>query len=514
MTLGFFVWLKKPRELLHILFLFYAGTVFLWLFGTFKMFNSIDLTDQVFWDRFLYVGVVFIPVVFYHFGIVYCGIKKQNSLVIAGYFLAFFFLVFSQTDYFVKGVYHYTWGVHTRAQILHHWFLFYFISYFILFFINLIIHYRASLGPHKQQVKYILIGFGILDIIGPLGFLPAYGIPIYPIIFLSAVPFVLFLAYAIIRYNALDVKVITAEVVISMLNLVVLFEVFFSKSYPEMALRALAFTLVLIFSIILVKSVKKEIQRREEVALLAASLEEANGHLLEMDRQKTEFLSIAAHQLRTPITIFKGYIDMLEDKRCGHLSAEGKSVIRKMNEVAVNMTKLTDEFLDITHIELGREDFCFCSEDLNSLVSEIVAELSEQAEKKNLKIQWSPNNTLKADFDSGKIKHAIFNFIDNAIRYSEKGTIKIKTGKEDGGVVLRVEDDGVGFGREDQGKFFQKFYRGHNVKGINVNGTGLGLFVCRKFIEAHGGRIWAKSDGLGKGSEFGFWLPLQPPFIK
>ena len=76
---------------------------------------------------------------------------------------------------------------------------------------------------------------------------------------------------------------------------------------------------------------------------------------------------------------------------------------------------------------------------------------------------------------------------------------------------MRVKDSGLGFSKVDEANFFQKFYRGENVRGTNVNGTGLGLYVCRKFIETHGGRVWAHSDGLGKGSEFGFWVPFKPP---
>ena len=98
-----------------------------------------------------------------------------------------------------------------------------------------------------------------------------------------------------------------------------------------------------------------------------------------------------------------------------------------------------------------------------------------------------------------------------AIKYSEKGDIKILLTKESGGVAMRVKDGGIGFEKNDEVNFYQKFYRGENVKNTNVNGTGLGLYVCRKFIEGHGGRVWAKSPGLNKGSEFGFWVPASQP---
>jgi signal transduction histidine kinase len=134
-----------------------------------------------------------------------------------------------------------------------------------------------------------------------------------------------------------------------------------------------------------------------------------------------------------------------------------------------------------------------------------------RTEPNNLKIAWHPGPPLKFTFDDEKIRHVVFNFLDNAIKYSEHGTITILTEKDEKGVSVKVTDEGLGFGKEDQASFFQKFYRGKNVEGTNVTGTGIGLYICSKFIETHGGRVWAKSKGLGKGSEFGFWVPLDPP---
>ena len=109
-VLGFFVWFKKPKEWLHILFFLYAFTIAIWLFGTFKLFNASEEPNQIFWDRFIYIGVVFIPIFLYHFGLLYCDIKKQKILLAIGYLLAFIFLPFSQySEKFVSGIYRYSW---------------------------------------------------------------------------------------------------------------------------------------------------------------------------------------------------------------------------------------------------------------------------------------------------------------------------------------------------------------------------------------------------------------------
>ena len=512
-VLGFFVWIKKPKELMHILVLLYTFTIALWLFGTFKLFNAVTDGDKIFWDRFIYIGVVFIPIFLYHFGLLYSNIKKQKWLLYVGYVLAMFFLPISQTSYFSDGLYKYSWGVHTIAKTYHHLFMVFFVLYFTLFFINLVIHYKKSKGIRKKQVGYVLLGYGVLDLIGPLAFLPAYGIPVYPIVFLSAIPFVLFLAYAIVRHNALEMRTITAEIVITLLNLVALSEIFFSKSYTEFIFRVLALFAILTFSLLLIRSIKKEIRRREQIAQLAHSLEKANLRLKELDQQKTEFLSIASHQLRTPLSILKGYMELIKDGTYGKPSKGLKGVINNMEESNERLVKLIDEFLNITRIEQGRTKFVFEMSDLCKVVRSAVDELQEKADENKMKLTLSCRGLKKTKvcMDSDRIRHVIFNFIDNAIKYSGKGVVKVKIEKERqyDGLTVRVHDNGLGFSKEDEVNFFQKFYRGKNVKGSDVSGTGLGLYVCRKFIEAHNGYIWGHSNGLGKGAEFGFFVPFK-----
>ncbi len=513
-VLGFFVWLKKPRELLHILFFMYAFVVAIWLFGTFLLFNATTEADQIQWDRFIYVGIVFSPIFLYHFGLVYSGRKEVRVPLVLGYLTSFAFLYLSQTDYFVKGIYHYSWGIHTIAQIGHHIFMVYFAIYFGLFFITLGKHYSESSGDRRSQIKYVLIGYAVLTAIGTLGFLPAYGIPIYPVIFLSGIPFVGFLAYAIIRHNALDFKTITAEVVVSILNLILFFQIFISQTSFEMWVRIISLVAVAVFSIILVRSIHKEIRRREEVTNLAHSLEQANIRLKELDRQKTDFLSIAAHQLRTPLSILNGYIELIRDGAYGKVLKKTKEILDNMDESNMRLVKLVDEFLDITRIEQGRTKYDFAEKDVNAIVASVADELRDRAQQKEIKIATKPvKEPALAVIDEEKVRHVVFNFVDNAIKYSDKGVINLEV-EIDNGITVRVKDHGFGFDRIDEVNFFQKFYRGVNVKGTNVNGTGLGLYVCRKFIEGHQGRIWAHSPGLGKGSEFGFWVPLRPHIKK
>jgi signal transduction histidine kinase len=509
--LGVFVWLKKPRELLHILFFFFNFTITIWLLGTFMLFNSTVEFDQLYWDRFIYIGVVFSDVFMYHFGLIYCNVKNQNRILAFGYLQAFIFLPLTQlSNNFVSGLYHYSWGVHAIARVYHHIFVALFAFFLCLFLWNLVNHYKRSEGKHKDQVKFVLIGYAIFVFVGPLAFLPAYGVPVYPIVFLVGVAFSGLMGYAVIWHNALDVRTIATEVLVAFLNILALGQIFFSRSITEIFIRSVVLVAVAGFSLMLVRSVRKEVKRREEMATLADSLVKANAKLQEFDKQKTDFLSIAAHQLRTPLSIANGYLELLTDGAYGKITKEAKDVIHNMDVSNGHLVKLVDSFLDITRLEQGRTKYDFVEHDLNTLVDGVVNELIDRAAQKNLHILWRPqNNPAKALYDEEKIRHVVFNYIDNAIKYTDSGPITVSLVEEGGGLSVRVKDGGLGFDKVDETNFFQKFYRGNNVKGINVNGTGLGLYVCAKFIEAHHGRVWAHSEGLGKGGEFGFWIPLH-----
>lgn len=388
-----------------------------------------------------------------------------------------------------------------------------FVGLFILSSIVLIFKYRRSSGKEKVQNFYFILG-----VIATFSFM-AISTVIFVVILktsatvflgpLSSVMLMLFIAYAIFKYKLFDIKVILTETLVVALVIILLSEGVTSGSFGGILFKFFFAILVAVIGISLVKSVRKEIIQKNELAKLAESLETANLQLQELDKQKTDFLSIAAHQLRTPLSIANGYIELLEDDAYGHLPAESKGILRNMDESNQRLVKLVDEFLDITRIEQGRTTYNFKPSQINTVAKSVSAELRDRAREHKLHLQIHFEKLPAIVLDEDKVRQVIFNFVDNAIKYSETGTISIVAQEENDGIALRVIDEGVGFDKVDAANFFQKFYRGNNVKGTNVTGTGLGLYVCRMFIEAHHGRVWSKSPGFGQGSEFGFWLPFN-----
>jgi len=509
---GLFILSKAPKSRMNRLLFGFNVSMFFWMFGTFMMFaNRDNAVLSIFWDRFVYMGVVFMPPFMHHFSLLFTNRDgKQKTLLKINYLVAILFLFLSQTPYFLEDLYYYSWGVHTQARLLHHVFLGYFFLGTGIFFVNIWTYFKKIKSKEiKIQSIYVFIAFAIVIFIGGTAYLLAYNIDTkFPFAYFTGLIFPFMLAYAVTKHHLLGTKVVVTEVLVGLTVFILVSEIFLSRSVQELLLRIVFAVVVVIIGVLLIKSVNREINRREEVTKLAHSLEKANLRLKEVDRQKTDFLSIASHQLRTPLSIAKGYIELIQDGAYGKITKKANGILNDMNDSNEHLVKLVDEFLDITRIEQGRTKFSFVKININKLSEGVVKELTPRAKDEGLKLVWKSQKNLKEiEVDEEKVRHVVFNFIDNAIKYTDKGVIIISSEKEENGVTVKVKDKGFGFGKEDEANFFQKFYRGKNVEGTNVTGTGLGLYVCRKFIESHGGHVWAHSKGLGKGSEFGFWIP-------
>lgn len=373
----------------------------------------------------------------------------------------------------------------------------------------------SSQGIERQRLSLILAGvFLMVFLIIFTILLPLIIYKNHFFVSFASLYVILFLVpttVAILRYSLFNIKIVATEALVILLMLTLMIEGGLSGSNLVIVYKSIFAIFVGMIGILLVGSVKKEIKQRMELESLSTELTKANLRLQELDKQKTEFLSIASHQLRTPLSILKGYIELIKDGGYGKVTKDTVKILGNMDDSNEHLIKLVDEFLNISRIEQGRAKYNLADFDLTHMVEGVVVELSKRAEDKGLKLKWTEKKPHHLTGDEEKIRHVAFNFVDNAIKYTEKGDVAVVLKADVGGIKLAVSDHGFGFGTVDEANFFQKFYRGENVKNTNVTGTGLGLFVCKKFIEAHGGKVWAHSQGLGKGSEFGFWLPLTPP---
>ena len=231
-----------------------------------------------------------------------------------------------------------------------------------------------------------------------------------------------------------------------------------------------------------------------------------------VEKLKTEFVTISAHQLRTPLSAIKWTIRMLLDGDVGELTDEQTEFLKKAYQSNERMVNLVNDLLNVTRIEEGRYLYNPEELDMIELIEKTIIPLKEIAERKNLKFEFlkPKEKEIKVRVDKEKISLAISNLVDNAINYTKEGKISIQFeyDSKDKQVKFSVKDTGIGISEEQQKRLFSKFFRGINAIKAETEGTGLGLFIAKNIIEAHGGRIWFESEE-GKGTTFYFTLPLK-----
>lgn len=236
----------------------------------------------------------------------------------------------------------------------------------------------------------------------------------------------------------------------------------------------------------------------------------ANRRLKELDRQKDEFISMASHQLRTPLTSIKGYISMLEDGDAGPLNSSQREYLEYAFSGSTRMVNLINDLLNVSRMQAGKFLIDKETADIEFIVREEVQNLQAHANTKNINLRYIPPKKKIPEFplDINKTRQVIMNFIDNAIYYTPKGSIDVSLKLLNEEVELRVKDTGIGVPKQAQKRLFSKFYRAPNAMTLRPDGTGLGLYLARRVIEDQNGTIIFESEE-GKGSTFGFRLPLN-----
>lgn len=509
---------KNPKQAANASYgLTVVATAF-WTAGI-AMFRLSDVSQGLAWARFYYVTAALIATYFLYFGIHFphaeaFRLRWWQHLGLHLPVLAFAYLVF--TPAFIAAYALQPWGKEITLGPAYFFYAAFWASYMALAFLLMLGRVPAAAPIEKLQLKFVLTGTLVAAIGGsiPNLFLPLVGnyrwiwIGPYPTLFM-----VVLIGYAIAKHRILNIRLIAAEIFSAALIVIFLVQFLRSETLPEYLLQGLIVLASTVFFVLLNRATNREVAAREEIAKLATELSRANAELKQLDQAKSEFISIAGHQLRAPLTIIKGYVSMLLEGTLGQASDLAKESMAKVATATEQLIRLVGDLLDLSRIEAGRLKYDFQKVLLADAVTEVAKELEVIARAKGLALTQRTIDTRRSAVraDPDKIREVVMNLIDNAIKYTARGriTAELVPEERDGRRWLRfsVTDTGIGIKTADLGKIFTKFARTEEARRLRPDGMGLGLYIVKKIVEDHGGRVAVSSPGLGQGSTFSVTLP-------
>ncbi len=336
-----------------------------------------------------------------------------------------------------------------------------------------------------------------------------YGMLVLPIA-------LIILVFAVTNLGLFQFRLLGSQILAYILILTVGSQFMFLQNATERTLSIATFVISVIIAILFLQNSTKETNTRKKVEQLAEQLNQSNEKLKELDKQKSEFISIASHQLRTPLTAIKGYISLLLEGSYGVLNKDVNDVLNKVYSVNDRLVHLVEDLLNVSRIEAGRIQYNFQPTQLADLLTELHDMFGVTAKNKGLEFTLSlPESMLPLIMaDPNKIKEICSNLIDNAIKYTPKGSVKVSLERVGPNARITIIDTGIGIKPEDKDNLFTKFVRSKETSRMVVGGAGLGLYVGKSFVLAHKGNIWAESEGPGKGSKFIIEIPVVNPDLK
>lgn len=230
-------------------------------------------------------------------------------------------------------------------------------------------------------------------------------------------------------------------------------------------------------------------------------------------RSKNEFISVAAHQLRTPLTAVNWIFENLHHTQ---LNDEQKQLADSGTDVATYVLKIVNDLLDVSKMEEGKFGYNFEKVDIIAFVEDIIGKLKEFAESAGIKVNFQkPAEAVESSIDQQKLGMVLLNLIDNAIRYNVKNgqvIVLLEQLPDKQYIQISVKDTGIGIPKESLDKLFSKFYRAENAVRTVANGSGLGLYIAKNIVERHSGKIWVESE-INRGTTFYFTLPIDPTLL-
>lgn len=338
----------------------------------------------------------------------------------------------------------------------------------------------------------------------------------YTVVTLVVLTATIFIALLNIRcarqhINELDFRVVSVELITLTVWVVFFIKLFITETTETTLSRIFLFILAIICGALLIRSTLKELHTRSAVHDLLNTLHTTNIRLRELDAQKTEFISLASHQLRGPLTSVKGYATMVLEGDFGKIPKKLEEPLRRIFTSSQSLSSLINDFLDVTKLEKGELKYHIEPFNIVATVDSVISDFEIIIKQAGLRCvkTFDPHDQITVLGDQLKMRQVLMKVLDNAVKYTPMGSITISIAMKQHTAIISISDTGIGVLHNDMQDMFKKFKRAHNASEISVSGSGLGLYVAKEMVEAQGGTIWVESPGKNKGTRFFITLPLR-----
>ncbi len=469
------------------------------------------------WLRALYVAAIFIGITYMQFSLFYPSrLKLAKYIIYTVHFFAFItaYLVTLTDTIIVHGVK----KEYGEPEIIFgHLYPLYICVILIPFVIGFLRHFYLIV-KHNTKVVYLLTGYFISANIAFATnlILPWKGIFVINWVgqFFTVV-MVSLTTYSILKFNLMNIRFFAVNVGVTILSIITFAQALFADGVKNLLISSIVFFVSLITGGYLVylsqnerKSLEHTIELNQKIKKINSKLEKANEQLKSLDKLKSEFISLASHQLRSPLTVIKGYASTLIDGVVGEMNKEQSEIVRHMYASAQGLASVVEDFLNVTKIEQGGMQYSFEVVDIKKTVEDLADDMKLVAIDKNLTFDVSIDQTKQYTItaDIVKLRQVFLNIIDNSLKYTKEGGLTVSLYLKNKEAIFSVKDSGAGLTEETKKKLFTKFGRGESG-ALNSGGSGLGLYLAQEIVKAHKGKIEAFSEGAGKGSEFLVRLP-------
>jgi hypothetical protein len=326
-----------------------------------------------------------------------------------------------------------------------------------------------------------------------LGILPDSGLEMYGLF--GMVIFMIYIGFLVVRFGVFNIKLLATQALIWGLAALIGSQFFFIKNPTNYTLNGIGFVAAIVLGQYLVKSVKKEIEQRKQLAMLL--------------KQRESMVHLITHKVKGSFTRIKFLFAGMLDGTFGEISSEIKKRAEQGLEFDDNGIQTVDLVLNVANIQNGLIKYDMKTLDFKNLVEEVITEKKIPAESKGLSIETETGDgSYNVTGDAFWLKEVVNNLLENSIRYTKEGKIMVSLKKHDNKILFSVKDNGVGINEEDKKHLFTEGGRGAKSVQINVDSTGYGLFTVKLIVDAHAGRVWAESEGENKGSQFYVELPI------